>query len=205
MTDALDQAVQYLTGTAPRPPAAPALVAALEQAEKAARQLKVPCTYDQLVGTWRLRFITGTKRSRQQAGGLLGAGRFLPSWLAIQITYTSTPPHQDAQMAAFLTEFQGGTVQNTVRLAGLCLEVAGPTRLWPGTHILAFDFPRLALSVAGLSLYQGYIPQGKDRETRFYNQPLKEQAFFNYFLIEDTHLAARGRGGGLALWVRAWP
>ncbi|MEO1378598.1 MAG: hypothetical protein AAFW70_30920, partial [Cyanobacteria bacterium J06635_10] len=34
-------------------------------------------------------------------------------------------------------------------------------------------------------------------------QTLKQQAFFSYFLIEDNYIAARGRGGGLALWVKS--
>ncbi|MGF1495346.1 MAG: hypothetical protein ACFB8W_00785 [Elainellaceae cyanobacterium] len=203
MTDALHHAIQYLEGKAPRPPEAAALVTDLQQAEKTTKQQKFRYTYDALVGTWRLGFITGTRRSRQQAGGLLGAGRFLPSWLTIQITYSPTAPGQDLQAAkALRSEGQWGTVQNIVRLGSLSLEVAGPTRLWPGTNILAFDFPRVKVSLGALRLYGGYIPQGQEREAQFYQQPLKEQAFFNYFLLEDSYVAARGRGGGLALWVR---
>ena len=31
---------------------------------------------------------------------------------------------------------------------------------------------------------------------------LKEQAFFNYFYFSKNLIAARGKGGGLALWGR---
>ena len=60
----------------------------------------------------------------------------------------------------------------------------------------------MRLSLSGLNLYQGFIRGGKDREESFYQQTLKQQAFFTYFLIEDNYIAARGKGGGLALWVK---
>ena len=60
----------------------------------------------------------------------------------------------------------------------------------------------MQLSLSGLNLYQGYIRNGKDREESFDKQTLKEQAFFTYFLVEDNYIAARGKGGGLALWTR---
>ena len=37
----------------------------------------------------------------------------------------------------------------------------------------------------------------------FYEQKLKEKAFFKYFLIKENVIAARGKGGGLALWCRS--
>jgi hypothetical protein len=51
-------------------------------------------------------------------------------------------------------------------------------------------------------LYDGYIRKGQEREARFYEQGVKEQAFFTYFLVQNNAIAARGRGGGLALWTR---
>ena len=61
----------------------------------------------------------------------------------------------------------------------------------------------MRLSLSGLKLYQGYIRGGKDRENNFDNQTLKQQAFFTYFLVEDNYIAARGKGGGLALWTKS--
>ncbi len=78
---ALDQAIEYLTTSAAAPPAPSAVVEALLITEKTAKQTKVRPSYPQLLGTWRLGFITGTKRSRQRAGVILGAGRFLPKWV----------------------------------------------------------------------------------------------------------------------------
>lgn len=189
---ALDQAVEFLTNSSVTPPAPEAVVETLLRAEKTAKQTKVRHAYPQLLGSWRLGFITGTKRSRQRAGIILGAGRFLPKWVKIQLSYSPLEPSQER-----------GTVQNSVELGLLQLVLTGPTQFWQKTNILAFDFTRMKVSLFGLKLYEGYIRGGRDREVRFYEQSVKEQAFFTYFLVQDCGIAARGRGGGLALWTKA--
>jgi hypothetical protein len=191
MNPALDQAIEFLTTPSATPPAPEAVVEALLMAEKTAKQTKVRHVYPQLLGTWRLGFITGTKRSRQRAGVILGAGRFLPKWVKIQLSYSQLDSGQER-----------GTVQNSVELGPLVLILTGSTQFWQKTNILAFDFTRMKVSLSGLKLYEGYIRGGRDREARFYEQSLKEQAFFTYFLVENRCIAARGRGGGLALWTR---
>jgi hypothetical protein len=192
MDSALDQAIEFLKTPSTTPPASETVVEALLQAEKNAKQTKVSHNYSQLLGTWRLGFITGTKRSREKAGVILGAGRFVPSWVKIHLTYSPLEPHQER-----------GTVQNSVQLGLLQLILTGPTQFWSKTNILAFDFTRMKVSLSGLKMYEGYIRGGKDREGCFYEQRVKEQAFFTYFLVENSCIAARGRGGGLALWTRA--
>ncbi|WP_199348413.1 hypothetical protein [Microcoleus sp. FACHB-SPT15] len=188
---ALEQAIAFLTTPSAKPPAPEAVVEALLQAEKTAKQSKVRHTYPQLLGTWRLGFITGTKRSRKRAGVILGAGRFLPSWVKIHLSYLQSESNQEQ-----------GTVQNSVELGLLKMVLTGPTQFWSKTNMLAFDFTRMRVSLSGLKLYDGYIRKGQEREVRFYEQGVKEQAFFTYFLVENLCLAARGRGGGLALWTR---
>ncbi len=188
---ALDQAIEFLTTPSAKPPAPEAVVEALLQAEKTAKQSKVRHTYPQLLGTWRLGFITGTKRSRKRAGVILGAGRFLPSWVKIHLSYLQTESNQER-----------GTVQNSVAIGLLQLVLTGPTQFWSKTNMLAFDFTRMRVSLSGLKLYDGYIRKGQEREVRFYEQGVKEQAFFTYFLVQNNAIAARGRGGGLALWTR---
>jgi hypothetical protein len=188
---ALDQAIAFLTTPSAKPPVPEAVVEALLQAEKTAKQSKVRHTYPQLLGTWRLGFITGTKRSRKRAGVILGAGRFLPSWVKIHLSYSQSESNQEQ-----------GTVQNSVAFGLLQLVLTGPTQFWSKTNMLAFDFTRMRVSLSGLKLYDGYIRKGQDREARFYEQGVKEQAFFTYFLVQNNAIAARGRGGGLALWTR---
>ena len=192
IASALDQAVEFLTTPSATPPAPEAVVEALLQAEKAAKQTKVRHTYSQLLGSWRLGFITGTKRSRKRAGVILGAGRFLPKWVKIHLSYSPSESSQEQ-----------GMVQNSVELGLLKFVLTGPTQFWSKTNMLAFDFTRMKVSLSGLKLYEGYIRGGKERETRFYEQSVKEQAFFTYFLVENRCIAARGRGGGLALWTKA--
>src|SRR5919199_712692 len=188
----LGQAIECLTTPTAPPPAPQAVVEALLRAEKTAKQTQVRHTYSQLLGTWRLGFITGTKRSRQRAGVILGAGRFLPKWVKIHLSYSQSEPGQER-----------GTVQNSVELGPLQLVLTGPTQFLPKTNILAFDFTQMRVSLLGLKFYQGYIRGGRDREAGFYEQSVKEQAFFTYFLVQDGCIAARGRGGGLALWTRS--
>jgi len=188
---ALNQAIEFLTTPSATPPVPEAVVEALLMAEKTAKQTKVRHAYPQLLGSWRLGFITGTKRSRQRAGVILGAGRFLPKWVKIHLSYSQSEPDQER-----------GTVQNSVELGPLQLVLTGPTQFLPKTNILAFDFTQMRVSLLGLKFYQGYIRGGRDREARFYEQSVKEQAFFTYFLVQDGCIAARGRGGGLALWTR---
>ena len=188
---ALDQAIAFLTTPSAKPPVPEAVVEALLQAEKTAKQSRVRHTYPQLLGTWRLGFITGTKRSRKRAGVILGAGRFLPSWVKIHLSYSQSESNQEQ-----------GTVQNSVAFGLLQLILTGPTQFWSKTNMLAFDFTRMRVSLSGLKLYDGYIRKGQDREARFYEQGVKEQAFFTYFLVQNNAIAARGRGGGLALWTR---
>jgi len=191
MNPTLDQAIEFLTTPSATPPAPSSVVEALLMAEKTAKQTKVRHAYPQLLGTWRLGFITGTKRSRQRAGVILGAGRFLPKWVKIHLSYSQLDSGQER-----------GTVQNSVELGPLVLIVTGSTQFWQKTNILTFDFTRMKVSLSGLKLYEGYIRGGRDREARFYEQSVKEQAFFTYFLVENRCIAARGRGGGLALWTR---
>ncbi len=191
MNQALNQAIEFLTTPSTKPPAPEAVVEALLMAEKTAKQTKVRHAYPQLLGSWRLGFITGTKRSRQRAGVILGAGRFLPKWVKIHLSYSQSEPGQER-----------GTVQNSVELGPLQMVLTGPTQFWSKTNMLAFDFTRMRVSLSGLKLYEGYIRKGQDREARFYEQGVKEQAFFTYFLVENECIAARGRGGGLALWTR---
>jgi len=191
MENVIEQAADYLQNKSTKPPESKAVVEALIAAEKTAKQTKVDYSYSQLVGDWRLGFITGTKKSRKRAGAVLGTGRFLSKLVKIQISYSKSEDSPER-----------GNVENSVKFGLLKIVLTGPVQFWSKKNILAFDFTKMRLSLSGLKLYQGYIRGGKDREENFYKQTLKEQAFFTYFLIEDNYIAARGKGGGLALWSK---
>ena len=169
-------------------PAPELVVEALLEAEKSSKKNKDKYSIDRLFGSWRLCFITGTKKTRAKAGIVLGAGKYVPSWVRITIAYKKE-------------EFSGGKVDNLVEFGPLKLCVSGPIKLVSDTNILAFDFTRMTVSIFGFNLYSGYIRDGKNSEEKFYQTSLKDLgSFFVYFLVTDDYIVARGKGGGLAIW-----
>jgi hypothetical protein len=178
-------------------PSSAAVVAALLEAEKNAKKNKTRYSLDQLTGNWRLCFITGTKKTRQKAGIVLGAGRYIPEWVAkIQIVYSAQPVAESEKPS------ETGRVENSVLVGAIELTLSGPTKFLVNQNILAFDFTRITVKVLGKTVYQGFIRGGEAREAEFFSLSVGKQAFFAYFLVEDEIIAARGRGGGLALWGR---
>ena len=170
------------------------IVAALLKLEKDAKKKQINPGYTDLIGCWNLRFITGTKKTRKKAGVILGAGKYIPRFISIKITYEG-----DRQLTN-----NAGRVKNSVKLASIELSLTGPTKLLDRKSIMAFDFTTIKIVAFGLKLYDGYIRNGEAREASFFQQTIKEQAFFNYFYVSENLIAARGRGGGLALWDREY-
>ena len=173
-------------------PSSSSLVAALLEVEKRVKKQKISYSFEQLIGTWRLCFVTGTKKSRSQAGIILGAGRYIPQFVKISLNYSQPPKSPLTQ----------GRVENRVNLAGLQLSLTGPVKFLSAKNLLAFDFTRINLKLFGATLYNNYTSSGKVKEESFYTEQISQQAFFAYFYISEGAIAARGRGGGLALWSR---
>ena len=179
-------------------PSSNEVVAALLAAEKRAKKTKTRYSFEQLTGKWQLCFITGTKKTRQKAGIVLGAGRYIPEWIAkIQIAYSPAESVVEGQKKSEI-----GSVENSVQVGAIALTLSGPTKFLVNKNILAFDFTRITVKVLGKTVYQGFIRGGEAREAEFFSLSVGKQAFFAYFLVEDGIIAARGRGGGLALWGR---
>ena len=201
----LEKAANLLTDTSDLPPASE-VVENLLVAEKTTRKEKIYYAWDDLIGSWRLRFITGTKKTRQKAGVVLGAGRYIPQFIKIKITYSENKQglHPfDYQPEGYAVRSQNrGRVENCVQLGLLILSLTGPVRFLPQKNILAFDFTTINVKIAGLKVYDGYIRGGKLKEESFYGEKIAKQAFFAYFIVQNNLIAARGRGGGLALWSR---
>ncbi len=186
----LQQAVTWILKKREEKPSSDKLVLALVAAEKSSRQTKPSYSPQKLKGTWRLCFITGTKQAQNQAGVVLRSGRYLPRWANIELTYNPA------------TSSQPGTIENSIKLGTINLTLTGPAKFLSEKNILAFDFTQMSIALGNFNIYQGKIRGGQDSEKKFYEEKLKKQAFFTYFLIEDNLIAARGRGGGLALWGR---
>ncbi|MEO0540144.1 MAG: hypothetical protein AAFZ80_04665 [Cyanobacteria bacterium P01_A01_bin.105] len=220
LPEGVASAIAHLQTQSPAP-SPRAVVADLLALEKTSKRSQQRYDYRQLLGTWRLGFITGTAKTRQRAGTVLGAGRFLPRFVQVQLRYeaantldcggvceggvregdvcdegTATPTCPPGPIRP------QGSAYNLVSLASLTLQLQGPTQYWPKTNSLAFDFTQLQVAIGGFQLYQQSIRGGAERATQFFAEGLKTQAFFTYFLVTPTCLAARGRGGGLALWTR---
>jgi hypothetical protein len=177
-------------------PSSNEVVAALLEAEKNGKKTKTRYSFQQLIGNWQLCFITGTKKTRKKAGIVLGAGRYIPQWIAkISIAYSAESVTEGTENS------EVGRVENSVKVGTMELTLSGPTKFLPN-NILAFDFTRITVKLLGKNVYQGYIRGGEARETEFFSLSVGKQAFFAYFLVEDGIIAARGRGGGLALWGR---
>ncbi|MGK7896139.1 MAG: hypothetical protein AB4372_21625 [Xenococcus sp. (in: cyanobacteria)] len=187
----LQQAASYFTDKTDLPSTSEVVTSLLE-AEKIAKKEKISYSWDDLIGTWRLCFVTGTKKTRKKAGIVLGAGRYLPRIVKISLNYLPREESLSNQ----------GNVENSVEIGGLQLSLTGPVKFLAPKNILAFDFTRIKVKFFGLTLYDGYIRGGKTKEESFYTDRISQQAFFSYFYITDLAIAARGRGGGLALWSK---
>ena len=183
----LEQIANSSTEKTNIPPASSEVVTALLEAEKIAKKQKISYSFDQLIGTWRLCFVTGVKRKK--TGVNLGKGRYLPKFLKISLTYFS--PEESAS--------NRGKVENCVALGFLKISLTGPVKFIMPKNLLVFDFTRMNLKLLGLTLYNGYIRSGKEKEETFYQEKINKQAFFAYFYISQSVIAARGRGGGFAL------
>jgi hypothetical protein len=157
-------------------------------------------SFADLAGEWRLCFVTGASKSKQKRGIKLGRGYYLPKFIFASITFT---PH--------LLSNTEGTVANQLKFGGFQLKFTGPCR-YPGKkNLLIFDFTQIQLDFLGRTIYQNKIRSGKLKESEM-TVPISQDVpsplvvakmpFFAFFWAGKNEIAARGRGGGLALWVR---
>ncbi len=172
---------------------------ALLHRERTAKR-KDSIEYSALLGTWRLVLVTRPNRSKSSAKAQKASGQWIPSWVAIQITYEDSPLATPKSLLP-PGALDAGIVHNQVKVGALKLTLSGPTLLRPN-NILAFDFTHLTLQVGKLTIYSGAVRGGAAQDTRFYQQSLKTQAFFKFFWLTSIGMAARGRGGGLAMWSK---
>jgi hypothetical protein len=167
-----------------------AIVTALQEAEITARKEKLAIPFESLVGEWRLCFATGASKDKQRGGIKLGRGYYLPAFVPASIAFT-----RDLESAT-------GTATNRLLVAGIQIQFTGPCR-YPGKkNLLFFDFTEIQFKLFGTTIYQGKIRSGKSGEQDFETLSIAKLPFFSFFWAGPNGIAARGRGGGLALWVR---
>ncbi|MBK1987801.1 hypothetical protein A0J48_009665 [Sphaerospermopsis aphanizomenoides BCCUSP55] len=182
-------ATAYREGS--KPPTAEVVVNALLQAEKTAKQQRLNYPFPSLIGKWRLCFATGTKKVRQRGGIILGKGFYVPKFVKIYISFSAT---EDALVR--------GEIANQVQLGSIFLKLTGSAQYLGKKNLLAFDFNQMQISLFNRVVYNQPIRSGKVQSENFYNQPIAKLPFFAFFLVTENCIAARGRGGGLAIWVK---
>ncbi|MBU7583770.1 MAG: hypothetical protein KAF91_12805 [Nostoc sp. TH1S01] len=170
-------------------PSAKVVIDALLQAEKTAKQERISYTFDALVGTWRLCFATGTRKVRQRGGIILGKGFYWPKFTPAYISFSKATPVK-------------GEISNQVQLRPVFLKLTGPAKYLGKKNLLAFNFTHIQISLFGRVIYDKPLGGNKSQSQDFETQPIAKLPFFAFFLVTEDVIAARGRGGGLALWVR---
>ncbi len=191
----LAQAAAAYRGQKVERPSADVVVNALLQAEKTVKQQRTLYPLESLLGQWRLCFATGTRKVRKRGGIVLGKGIYVPKLTPTQISFSTTAQALDGTA-------NRGEIGNSVQLGPLLLQLMGPAQYLGKKNLLAFDFTQMRVSVFGRAIYNGQIRGGKAKGLDFYNQPIAKLPFFAFFLVTEDFIAARGRGGGLALWIR---
>ncbi|MGG6293222.1 hypothetical protein ACQ4M4_02270 [Leptolyngbya sp. AN02str] len=172
-------------------PSAEAMVQALLATETQAKQERRRYPSSALQGQWRLCFTTGV-RKRKQGGIRLGNGFYMPKFSPAYIGFH--PALSDAAAE--------GSIRNQIQLGGLKLTLTGPCRYLDKKNLLAFDFTDIHITLLGQTLYQGGIRGGAQKTDMFAQTPIGKLPFFAFFEVSDRYIAARGRGGGLALWIK---
>lgn len=186
----LNQAAAF-RGTGERPNAQ-AVIAAMLKAEKVAKQQGLTYPLEALLGDWQLCFTTLSKVNGRSP--LAGKGIYLPRIAQAQISFS--------QPAAIEPISCGGEIGNQIQVGSILFRVAGSFH-YPGKkNLLIFDFTQMQLVVFGKTLYSGNF-RGGDQTISFGQRVSNKLPFFAFFLITENFIAARGRGGGLALWVRS--
>ncbi|MBI4783583.1 MAG: hypothetical protein HY785_20040 [Oscillatoriophycideae cyanobacterium NC_groundwater_1537_Pr4_S-0.65um_50_18] len=176
-----------------RPPAK-TVVAALLEAEKTAKQQRLRYPFSSLQGTWRLCFTTGTRKAKR--GGIaLGNGFYMPKLAPAYITFAAAHPAAESQPEL-------GEITNQIQLATVKLRLTGLCRYSSPKNLLAFDFNHMQIAAFNRPLYQGAFRGGKEQAEKFSQLSIAKLPFFAFFCVTEGYIAARGRGGGLALWRR---
>ena len=189
MTELMD-AESVLTaavGTSLRPTAA-ATVMALLQTEESIRQTRTQFTESDLLGNWRLHFVSAGKinLSSKRLRGF-----FLPSFLPAQIGFQRSDMNDSAPLC----------VTNQITIGLIQLKFTGPARFESKKNLLGFDFTRLEIIALGQRVYESAVPSSRKNQ-KFQDISIGKLPFFAFFAVTDRFIAARGRGGGLAMWVK---
>ena len=140
------------------------------------------------------------ERRVRQAGTALRAADLEGTWLLQQVwpKGSDRPSSFNAALlrglrASLEIRQDGGALElrNAVRLGSLELSFRGPGQLVGTRPLLQFRFESLELSMVGRTVFRRALPAPAPQRTPFFALIAR---------APEGWLAARGRGGGLALW-----
>jgi hypothetical protein len=157
------------------------VIEALLSTEKALKKTPVNIQLAAIEGTWRLQFASGAKKTKR--GLKLGKGYYWPSWVYAAISFEAT-----------------GKIQNQLRLGGIEIRFTGPCRAHNKQNIVVFDFTQLQVLIGEKVIYSRSINKYPLEE--FGARSIGKLPFFVFLWASSEAIAARGRGGGLAVWVK---
>jgi hypothetical protein len=177
-SDSADVLARVATANRPSPAE---VIEALLSTEKALKKTPVDIPLATIEGTWRLRFASGAKKTKR--GLKLGKGYYWPSWVDAAISFEAT-----------------GKIQNQLRLGGLEIRFTGPCRAHDKQNIVVFDFTQLQVLLGEKVLYSRSINKYPVEE--FGTRSIAKLPFFVFLWAGEKSISARGRGGGLAVWVK---
>ncbi len=172
-------------------PGAMQVTQALLDVERQTKQQRRQFSPAVLLGTWQLRF-TAPKRPAYKAGKPKGRGFYMPGLAVATLSFSQASEADDLL-----------TLQNQLQIGPLKLRFTGPAKFLPKKNLLAFDFVRFQILVGSLSLVNLPLWGRAAKDENFATIPVGKLPFFAFFAAEQSYVAARGRGGGLALWGRS--
>ncbi|MBD2112724.1 MULTISPECIES: hypothetical protein [Cyanophyceae] len=164
------------------------VTAALLDAERQTKVERRQFSPEALLGNWRLRF-TAPKKPTYKAGKPQGSGFYMPGLAIASLCFSRDDNDQL-------------TIQNQLQVGPVKLRFTGPAKFLPKKNLLAFDFVRLQVLVGSLTLINLPLRSKAAKAGDFVATSVAKLPFFSFFMAEEGYVAARGRSGGLALWVK---
>ena len=170
-------------------------ISAMEKAKKGDRRVNG----DELNGKWRLVYTSGTKKVAANLNRAGFGGSYFP-----------VPAVQSFDVAS-------GRIRNGIYLGPIEFFFDGPFVWREKLSMLEFTFTRVSLALGPLGPVSFDIDDGKWDAVKAAEQSASEgqgkvekgkgskpgaNPFFKFVYTDDKCIAARGRGGGLAMWAR---
>ena len=177
-----------------RPPAAE-VVKALLESERFTKQQRINYPLESLICSWRLHFVASPKKSRQRSGIKMGNGFYVPKFVKANISFYPTEANTNLNPKQL-------QIGNQLQVGMISFKFNGPANYLGKKNLLAFDFTQIQVGFLGFTIYSGGFRGGQKKSQEFEQKHIRDLPFFAFFAINENYIAARGRGGGLAIWVK---